>query len=750
MKQAWTLARREYRGYFDHPTAYILVVAFLALALFFGFRALYGANVATLRGLFGLLPWLLMVFVPAITMRAIAEERRTGTLEWLAAQPITELDLLLGKFLGNWFFVLTALAGTLPVALGVLIASDADGGVMLAQYVGAALLSAQLVAIGLFASSATRNQITAFVMALAMNFALILAGLPITTMGLPPRLADAVSRLAIFDHFEGITRGVVDLRDVLYFVSVAALFLGLAYLLLARERLSPARGAYRRLRTGIAVAAVGVLVLNLLGARIHGRLDLTRDNLFTLSPGTKRVLSGLDDVVTIKLVVSKELPPEVGLTLRDVRDILADYRRAADGRLRLVELNPDRDENAAEEAGSMGIQPIQFNVMRGDELQIKRGWLGLAVLYADKQEVIPLIDRTDDLEYRLTSMIASLTATGKPKLAFLSGYGARSQFEFGLFTEALRERYTIETVELGMEEADSLSPDRYDVAVLVSPSQPLDNTALDRLRRYLDAGGAALILAEAVTVDPRMPISQALPTGLNPLLEEYGVRLGSGLVYDLGSNQQVSLGQRGLFNVIAPYPYWPIALPAGEHTVTRGLSALTLAWATPLEVRDSARVRPLWTTTELGGTQAPGGFISPESPPEPEPGELGPRVVAVAVESAAAAENGQDGSGEARAGGRLVVIGDADFLSDRFVRGNVQNLAFAANAVDWLAQDESLIAIRSKNRMPPPLVFESSTKQAAFKWGNLVGVPLLFVVWGAVRVVGRRRLAGRRWEEAAA
>src|SRR5690606_6200708 len=188
------------------------------------------------RGRFGRLPWLLMVFVPAITMRAIAEERRTGTLEWLAAQPITELDLLLGKFLGNWFFVLTALAGTLPVALGVLIASDADGGVMLAQYVGAALLSAQLVAIGLFASSATRNQITAFVMALAMNFALILAGLPITTMGLPPRLADAVSRLAIFDHFEGITRGVVDLRDVLYFVSVAALFLGLAYLLLARER----------------------------------------------------------------------------------------------------------------------------------------------------------------------------------------------------------------------------------------------------------------------------------------------------------------------------------------------------------------------------------------------------------------------------------------------------------------------------------------------------------------------------------
>lgn len=750
MNRVWTLARREYRGYFDHPTAYILVVAFLALALFFGFRSLYGAGVATLRGLFGLLPWLLVVFVPAITMRAVAEERRTGTLEWLAAQPVTELDVVLGKFLGNWLFVLTALGGTLPVALGVLLASDADGGVMLAQYVGASLLAAQLVAIGLFASSATRNQITAFVLALAMNFALILAGLPITTIGLPPALADTMARLAIFDHFEGITRGVVDLRDVLYFVSMAALFLGLGYLLLARERLSAARGAYRRLRAGIAVAAVGVLVLNLLGARIHGRLDLTRDDLFTLSAGTERVLAGLDDVVTIKLVVSKELPPEIGLTLRDVRDLLADYRRAADGRLRIVELNPDRDESAAEEAGSMGIQPIQFNVMRGDELQIKRGWLGLAVLYADRQEVVPLIDRTDDLEYRLTSMIASLTATGKPKLAFLSGYGARSQFEFGLFTQALGERYTIETVELGSEDADSLSPETYDLAVLVAPTQPLDNAALDRLRRYLDTGGAALVLAEGVTLDPRMPMSQPVMTGLGPLLEAYGVALGSGMVYDLGSNQQVSLGQRGLFNVVTPYPYWPIALPAEDHTLTRGLSALTMAWASPLEIRDSTRVRALWTTTELGGTQPPGGFVSPESPPDPDPSELAPQVVAVAVEAGAAAGSGDDGSGEARAGGRLVVVGDADFLADRFVRGNTQNLAFAANAVDWLAQDESLIAIRSKNRMPPPLVFESGATQAAFKWGNLVGVPLLFVVWGAVRVLGRRRLAGRRWEEAAA
>src|SRR5690606_41645352 len=113
MNRTWILARREFRGYFDHPTAYVLVVACLALALFFAFRALYAGGVATLRGMFSLLPWLLAVFIPAITMRSLAEERRSGTLEWLVAQPITELDAVLGQFLGNWPFALTALAGTL-------------------------------------------------------------------------------------------------------------------------------------------------------------------------------------------------------------------------------------------------------------------------------------------------------------------------------------------------------------------------------------------------------------------------------------------------------------------------------------------------------------------------------------------------------------------------------------------------------------------------------------------------------------
>lgn len=768
MKRLWTVARREFRGYFDHPTAYVLVVAFLALALFLTFRSLYTAGVASLRGLFSLLPWLFAVFVPAITMRSFAEERRSGTLEWLISQPLNEADLVAGKFLGSWLFVMAALAGTIPAAVGVLVVSDADAGIMAAQYIGAALFAAQLVAIGLFTSTLTANQITAFILAVAANFVLVLAGLPVVLMGLPPVLAQAVTQLAVLTHFDGIARGVLDLRDLLYFLTTAALFFALAYLLLVGGRLSAARGGLRRLRIGIAGIAIGVLMLNLLGSRIHGRLDLTSENLYTLSAGTERLLESLDDVVTIRLVVSRELPPEIGLTLRDVRDLLADYQRASGGRLRISELNPDEDDEAAQEASSLGIQPIQFNVVRDDEFQVRRGWFGLAVLYADGREIIPFVGQTNDLEYRLTTMIASMTRGTTPRMAFVTGASNGPPRRFAAFQQAMRQNYDVQSVDIeqpmdtaaGTGEGDDsvdvtalqpqapaarLSPDSFDVAVIVGGDRPFSENAVDQIRAFIDGGGAALLLVDGNSIDPQMGVSRPVTTGLESLLEQHGLRLGSGLVYDLRSNQRISLGRRGIFPIIAAYPLWPVALPAGEHTLTRNLEALALAWATPLEVVDSARVQPLWQTTEMAGRRPAGSPIMPQIEIQPTQDELATQLVAAAVDAGADAED-DEGDGSPTAG-RLVVVGNSEFLTDGFAQNNPQNIVFAANAVDWLAQDELLIGIRSKDRTPPPLIFESEAGQAALKWANLIGVPLLFVAFGATRVVQRRRLSDRSWEE---
>ncbi len=771
------IARRELRGFFDQPTAYILAVAFLGLGLYLTFRPLYAMSLATLRPFFDLLPWLLVVFVPAITMKSLAEERRGNTLEWLMAQPLTETEIVAGKFLGNWIFGLIALAGTLPMALGVLAVSEADAGIMVAQYFGAALLIAQMAAIGLWASSITRNQITAFILGALICFVLVLIGTPVVQVGLPRLIGGWALQLSVISHFENVARGVVDLRDLLYFASTCALFLLFAVAALSRIRLSPGNEATRRLRIGTLAIAAGVLVLNLLGGHVRGRLDLTRGDLFTLSDGSRAILGELDDVVNLTLFVSGDLPQEIQLTLRDVRDLVADLRGAADGMLNTAEVNPDDGDEAGEQASSLGISPVEFNVMRADELEVRRGYFGLAVTYADEQEVIPLIDRADDLEFRLVSAIANMTMTEKPTLAFMSGFEAKESFQYRTFRESLADRYNVTSVNLeddaavpGAEDGSlepgpasvPTVPDSVDVLMIAAPARPLSAAAAAAIEDYLDDGGAAFVLVERHSINMQQSLT-AIPvsTGLEELLAARGVESSGEMAFDLASSERVSV-PRGFFQVVQAYPLWPIAFTGADHPTSRDLGNVTFGWAAPFSFdEDDPSVTPLWVTTEGGGAQGPGAMIDPsfEIPVSEE--DLAVQTLAVAIapvegdagdaeadegDAAGDEEAGDEEAGE-RPGGRIVAVGDADFLEDRFVQANPQNAIFAANAVDWLAQDEALIGIRSKDRTPPALVFESDSGRNLLKWGSLIGIPLLFVAYGFWRVTGRATRARRRWNE---
>ena len=746
MRRIRTVAEREVSGFFDHQTAYILVVAFLGLGLFLTFRTIYAMGMATLRPFFDLLPWLFAIFVPAMTMRSLAEERRSGTLEWLLAHPLRETEVVLGKFIGNWLFVLAALAGTIPTAFGLLKVSEADGGIMMAQYIGAALLAAQGVAIGLWASSLTRNQITAFMLAASVSFTLVIIGTPVVLIGLPPSLGVGVINLSVLGHFQNVARGVVDLRDVIYFLSTAGLFLFMAVAIMSRERLSTGRSAYRRLRTGTAALIAVVVVLNLLGGNIRGRLDLTEEGLYTLSDGTREILGGLDDIVTLKLVISDELPAELQPTLRDVADLVADLRRAADGQLVVENLNPNDDEEVAREARNLGITQNEFNVLRDDEFEVRRGWLGLALLYADQREVIPYINRTDDLEFRLVSAISAMTTDERQGVAFLTGFGSQGPETFPSFARALSERYDLQTIDLSVDTVPSLSRDSLDVVVVAGPQQPLGAPAVEAIESFIDAGGSALFLIDKHQVSPETPIMYPVFTGLESFLEAKGVGTDAGVILDHASNSNIDMGQQGFFRVVRPYPLWPIARRGDTHTTTRDLSNLSAGWATVLTVTDSA-VQKLWVTTEMGAIQAAGGIIMPDALLEPDPDDFQALTLAVALDPAARGDGGSSGEGNGSAAeGRMIVVGDVDFLQEQFVRANPQNLVFTLNAIDWLAQDEALIGIRSKLRTPPVMAFTSEFQRALLKWGNLVGVPLLFVALGVVRVTGRRRRIEARWK----
>jgi ABC-type uncharacterized transport system involved in gliding motility auxiliary subunit len=623
-----------------------------------------------------------------------------------------------------------------PTAVGVLLVSDADPGIVIAQYIGAVLLAMQLTALGVWASSFTRNQITAFIVACALSFTLFLIGLPVVQIGLPPLAAGALARISVVLHFENVARGVIDLRDVLYFASMTGLFLMAAVSAVGAERLSRSRPEWRRLRLGTVVVVGLVLVLNLLGSRIRSRVDLTRDDLFTLSQGTRTLLGELDDLVQIKLFVSRELPQEVDTQLRDVRDLLADMRRASNGNLLVSDLDPEEDEAVQEEANGLGIYPIEFNVLRDDNFEIRQGYYGMAVVYADESEVMPVIQRTDDLEFRLASQIYRMTTEDRPRVSFVEGFGAKRAADVPGLREGLAERYEIGSVDVAADSGAAV-PDDTRVLVIAGATQPLDDVAVDRVRSFVDEGGAALLLLEPVMLSQQSPMPMPATSGLEPWLEEQGISVVDGIVMDLASSERVSLGRQGFFNVIAPYPLWPIAEPAEEHPLTNGLNRLTLGWGAALALDSTASgLSRLWQTTLNGAVHPMAAPIFPDQDWIVPPEELGVRVVAAAVNP-----------GEDAGGGRLVVVGDASFAEAQFLQASPENLIFLANAIDWLAQDEALINIRSKNRTPPRLVFTSDGRRDLLKWGNLLGVPLLFVLVGLERVTGRRRRAEARWRE---
>jgi ABC-2 type transport system permease protein len=741
IKQMLTVAKQEVKSLVDHPTAYVLAIAFLGVSLFLTFRNMYGMGVATLRPFFDLLPVLFAVLIPAITMRSLAEEEKEHTLGWLLAQPVNEWGVVLGKFLGTWVFVLLVLAGTLPTAIGVLLLSDADPGIMVAQYLGAAFLAAEFTAIGLWASSITRNQITSFIVAAVISFVLFLVGLPGIQVGVPPIVAGALGRLSVLTHFGNVARGVVDLRDVIYFLSGAGLFLVLAVTAVSGARLARGRADSKRLRTGTAAIAVIVVVVNLLGGQIHGRLDLTRGGLFTLSGGTREILGNLNDLVHVTLFASSELPPEVQLELRDVRDLLSDMKGASDGNLSVTEVDPDDSEDAAAQASSYGIQQVEFNVMRNDEFEVRRGYYGLVATYADDREVFPVIDRTDDLEFRLASAISRMTATSKKTVLFVTDAGAKSSTAIPGIQQVLGERYNLRALSLTNDTLAAPSPDSFAVMVVAAPTGPMDSVAVRNVRSYVDAGGPALLMLDPVEVDPQSGQPIPIHTGLEPLLADRGVRVADSVVVDLSSAERVALGQQGPFSVIASYPLWPIVQPAGDNIVTRGMSGLTLGWAGALEITDSSQATPLWVTTEAGGVRDASMSILPQQDFASPEDQTGVRVVAAAIDTP------PDSASATGPPGRIVVIADGTFAEQEFVQSNPQNLVFVANAIDWLAEDEALIRIRSKDRTPPNLVFTSDTTQDLLKWGNLAGMPLLFALAGLFRVTGRRRRAERRWKE---
>jgi ABC-2 type transport system permease protein len=223
-----TITKRELGAYFSSPLAYIFIVIFLLLCGFFAFAVqptLFDRGEASLSGNFFFWhPWFYLFLVPAVGMRLWAEERRVGTIELLLTMPVTAWQAIVGKFLASWLFLAVALVMTFPIIITVNILGSPDNGVILCGYIGSWLMAGAYLAVSCITSAMTRNQVVSFIISVVICLFLILAGFaPVVTLlehSARPWLVDLVTSFSVITHFDGFQKGVLDSRDIIFFLSV--------------------------------------------------------------------------------------------------------------------------------------------------------------------------------------------------------------------------------------------------------------------------------------------------------------------------------------------------------------------------------------------------------------------------------------------------------------------------------------------------------------------------------------------------
>jgi ABC-2 type transport system permease protein len=226
MKPIWIIAKRELGSFFTSPVAYVFLVIFLLLTGFFTFTVgnFFERGEASLAAFFGWHPWLYLVLVPAVGMRVWAEERRAGTIELLLTMPVTTWQAILGKFLASWIFLALALALTFPVVITVSVLGEPDNGIIVAGYLGSLFLAGAYLAVTCMTSALTRNQVVAFILSVVICLFLILVGFnPVTDLlarWASPGFVDTVAAFSVMTHFDGFQKGVIDTRDLFFFLSV--------------------------------------------------------------------------------------------------------------------------------------------------------------------------------------------------------------------------------------------------------------------------------------------------------------------------------------------------------------------------------------------------------------------------------------------------------------------------------------------------------------------------------------------------
>ena len=508
--------------------------------------------------------------------------------------------------------------------------------------------------------------------------------------------------------------------------------------------------------SSVVVVAVILIVLNLISLRIFGRLDLSEGNIYSLSQSSKDIVANLDDRVTIKCYFTDEIPPPYNANARYVKDQLAEYKAYGGGNLNYVFIDPVK-EGKEQEAQGLRIPPVPINTFAKDKLEIKQVYMGMAIQYEDKKEVIPFIQDVNSLEYEITRAIKRLASPLIPKVGFVSGHGEHTlEQEMTYIQQIISREYQIETVDL-----KTMSEIPADIAALfvVGPKQPFSEWELYLLDQFLMRGGKLGLLVDMVNADINTAQAQPVNPGLALFLSHFGLKVNTDLVLDVQNSRIAVQQNRGVFRMksLKDYFYFPKATQFSEdNLMVKDLESISFVFASSLDTTGFLTTTGLEydilaRTSERAGISAPPFNIDPFQEWSPLAfnrqhvplgvavtgefksffaGKSKPSMDTLLVEDLAA--DAVDTRLDSGSGGRLVLWGDADFVTDPVLQDR-SNLVLFQNMTDWLSEDEGLISIRSKEVTARPLKQVDDGTRSLVKALNIFLMPVIVVLFGMAR-----------------
>lgn len=424
------IARKEITLFFASPIAYLFLATFAAVTLFVFFwgEAFFARNIADVRPLFEWMPVLLIFLSATLTMRLWSEERRTGTLESVLTQPVPLWHFVVGKFLGCLVLLAIALAITLPLPISVAFIGDLDWGPVFAGYLATLLMGAAYLSMGLFVSARAENQIVSLISATALCGAFYLVGSDAITNFFGNQVGEWMRLLGTGSRFESITRGVIDARDLAYYISLVLIFLSLNAFVLEKERwvYGGRRPQHRRWRMITGLLVVNALVLNVWLNQIQSaRVDITEGRLYSISDATRNYLNQLQEPLLIRGYFSSKTHPLLAPLVPQLRDLIEEYQVTGGNKIRVEIVDPAADPEVETEANQKyGIQPVPFQVADRYQASIVSSYFNVLVQYGEEFQVLGFRDLIEvkaqnesDLDVRLRNPEHDLTRAIKKVLA---------------------------------------------------------------------------------------------------------------------------------------------------------------------------------------------------------------------------------------------------------------------------------------------------------------------------------------------